>query len=114
MDLKEFEKQKKELYKKFNTQDSKLLAYEVFIETKFGAVHVRAEYMPKYKIAAIYSRLKYKEKEDLKRFKTETGYNIDLYNSKYNVESKDPEFILDTLEDYLSNLEYLQQKPEAF
>jgi hypothetical protein len=106
MDLKGFNNNKEELYKEFN--ESTLLAYEVYVNTKFGEMHIRAEYMPKVQIAAIYSRLVYLGSKDiLKAFKSETGYNIDLYNGKYNVESKDPEYIINELEEYLSNLNHL-------
>ena len=102
MNAKQFEKKVKELYKKYNAIESNF-GYKVYIQTKYGKMFISSDYTPHIKVASIHSLVK-AETEQLKAFKDETGYNIDTYNGKCNFYNESPEFILDTLEDYLQNL----------
>ena len=105
MDTKEFNKHKAALYKKYGAELTDL-SHEVKVNTPFGVLYIRAEWTPRIKVASIHSKLK----GDAKAFKEVTGYNITTYNGKCNFYSADPEWILDTLEEYLDNMQYLMNK----
>ena len=97
MNAKEFNKYKTALYKKYGAELTDL-SHEVKVLTPFGTLYISAEWTPRIKVANIHSRL---EGNSL-QFKEVTGYNINTYNGKCNFYSSNPEWILDTLEDYLT------------
>lgn len=105
MTQKQFNTKKEKLYNNFGaleTQES----HEVYIDTKYGRMYISADYTPRIKVASLHSKLNTND-VSLENFKTETGYDINTYNGKCNFYSEDPDWILDTLEEYLDNLKYL-------
>jgi hypothetical protein len=102
MNAKEFNKIKTALYKKYGAELTDF-SHEVKVLTPFGTLYVSAEWTPRIKVANIHSKLK----GDAKQFKEVTGYDITTYNGKCNFYSADPEWILDTLDEYLDNMQYL-------
>ena len=103
MTAKDFNKKKTDLYKKYGLSKTDK-RYEVQIKTPFGILYIKSEYTPRIKIASIYSRLEGNAKE----FKEVTGYDIDICNGKCNFYSYNAEYILDTLEEYIDNMQYLK------
>ena len=101
MNAKEFNKYKTALYKKYGAELTDF-SHEVKVLTPFGTLYISAEWTPKIKVANIHSRLEGNANE----FKEVTGYNINTYNGKCNFYSEDPEYILDTLDEYLNNIKY--------
>lgn len=102
MNAKEFNKEKNKIYNKYNTTLSNI--YEREIKTPFGTLYISSEWSPRIKLANIHSRLE----GDKEKFKEVTGYDIDTYNGKYNTYYSNPQYCLDELEEYLSNMVYLE------
>ena len=107
MTAKEFNKLKTALYKKYRAELTEF-SHEVKVLTPSGTLYIFAEWSPKIKVANIHSRLDGNTQE----FKDVTGYDINTYNGKCNFYSSNPEYILDTLEEYLGNMQYLNSKKE--
>ena len=101
MTTKQFNSKKVALYKKYGVIKTDF-SHEVFINTNFGKIYVRAEYIPRIKIASIKSKLD----GDAQSFKDVTGYNINTYNGKLNFYNECPEYILNELDEFLNNLNY--------
>lgn len=98
MNAKEFNTKKEAIYKKWNASKTDL-THEVFINTKFGKVYISAEYVPRITTANIHSKVI----GDISGFKNDFGYHTSA-TGKLNSYSSDPEWILDTLDEYLDNL----------
>lgn len=103
MTAKQFNSKKTALYNKHNAIKTDF-THEVFVNTKFGKMYISAEYVPRIKIASIHSKLD----GDALSFKDVTGYGINTYNGKFNSYDERPEYILNQLDEYLSNLNTLK------
>jgi hypothetical protein len=103
MTSKEFNKEKTKLYNKYNTIKT-VKSYEIQMNTPFGVLFISSEWTPKIKVANIHSRLE----GNKEKFKKVTGYDINTYNGKYNTYYTNPQDCLDELEEYLSNIVYLE------
>lgn len=102
MNAKQYEKKKIALYKQYGAVKSQS-SHEVQIKTKFGLMYISSEWVPSIKVANIHSKLI----DNLHEFKEATNYPINTHNGKLNFYFCDPLEALDELEEYLSNLQFL-------
>lgn len=99
MTAKQFNSKKLALYKKYGAIKTDF-SYEVFINTNFGKMYISCEYVPRIKLANIHSKLE----GDAQSFKDVIGYDINIYNGKFNTYNEFPEYILTELDEFLNNL----------
>lgn len=102
MTAKQYNKQKETLYKEKGLTKTDF-THEVMIDTIFGVIYISSEWSPKIKVGSIHTKLE----GDAKRFKTETNYDINTFNGKYNSYFDNPEDCLNELEEFIDNLLYL-------
>ena len=103
MTAKQFDKQKEIIYSKYGVEKSNR-SHEVVLESSFGKLYISSEHLPRIKVANLHSRLE----GDAHKFKDVLGYDINTYNGKCNFYSDDPQYILDTLDEYLNNIKYFE------
>ena len=103
MTAKQFDKQKEIIYTKYGVEKSNR-SHEVVLESSFGKLYISSEHSPRIKVANLHSRLE----GDAHKFKDVLGYDINTYNGKCNFYSDDPQYILDTLDEYLNNIKYYE------
>jgi hypothetical protein len=105
MNAKNYNTAKEKLYKKAGLKKTDL-SHEVMIKIPFGIVYISSEWLPRIKVANIHSKLI----GDIKAFKSETGYNINEYNGKFNSYFDNPFDCFDELDEYIGNLLFLAGK----
>ena len=104
MNASEFRKKAKQIFNKYNVKNDRFLDSQRAkkINTYFGDLNISAEWVPRIKIASIHSNYK--------------GNNITGYNFgqtlKCNFYFDTPEDCLNELEEYLSNMLWINQPEE--
>ena len=117
MNASEFRKKAKQIFNKYNVKNDRFLDSQRAekINTCFGYLNISAEWKPRIKLASIYSNYKgndikdYKEKQ--REINTITGYNFGP-TLKCNFYFDTPEECLNELEEYLSNMLWVNQPEE--
>lgn len=107
MNAKQFQAKVKSLYKRYRLTKDKTSDKRHELQTVFGTFYFYCEWTPRIKVASIHSGLPLATKEQKERFKELSGYDMNTYNGKCNFYSADYEWILDTLEEYLDNIVWL-------
>lgn len=107
MNAKQFQAKVKSLYKKHNLIEDKTSDKRHELQTVFGTFYFYSEWTPRIKVASIHSGLFPATKEQKEQFKELSGYRMNTHNGKCNFYSADYEWILDTLEEYLDNIIWL-------
>ena len=117
MNASEFRKKAKYIFNKYSIKSIRILDSQRAekINTYFGELNISAEWVPSIKIASIHSNYKgndiidYKEKQ--REINTITGYNFGP-TLKCNFYFDTPEDCLNELEEYLSNMLWINQPEE--
>lgn len=107
MNAKQFQAKVTDLYKKHNLNKDEKRENRYTLQTVFGTFYFNCEWIPRIKVANIHSGLFPATKEGRQRFKDLSGYDMDVHNGKCNFYSSDYEWILDTLDEYLDNIIWL-------
>src|SRR5690554_959892 len=107
MNAKQFQAKVKSLYKRYNLIKDETSENRHELQTVFGTFYFSCEWIPRIKVASIHSGLPSATKEQKERFKELSGYDMNTHNGKCNFYSADYEWILDTLEEYLDNIIWL-------
>lgn len=117
MNATEFRKKAKQIFNKYNVKNDRFLDSQRAekINTYFGDLNISAEWVPRIKIASIHSNYKGNNIADYKRKQNEineiTGYNFGQ-TLKCNFYFDTPEDCLNELEEYLSNMLWVNQPEE--
>ena len=117
MNASEFRKKAQQIFNKYSIKNSRFLDSQRAekINTYFGDLNISAEWVPSFKFAYIHSNYKgndikdYKEKQ--REINTITGYNFGP-TLKCNFYFDTPEECLNELEEYLSNMLWVNQPEE--
>ena len=117
MNASEFRKKAEQIFNKYNVKNSRFLDSQRAekINTYFGYLNISVEWINSIKIASIHSNYKgndiidYKEKQI--EINTITGYNFGP-TLKCNFYFDTPEDCLNELEEYLSNMIWINQPEE--
>ena len=110
MTKKEYEKELLKIISKYNIIKSNYRSYNFEIKTKiFGTWFFKSEYIPSLKMASMHSLFLDREnlKNNFKEFISE--YDLPSNTGKFNKYSTDPIYILDYLDETLSNFIYLDK-----
>lgn len=107
MNAKQFQVKVTDLYKKYNLVKDEKRDNRHTLQTVFGTFYFSCEWIPRIKVANIHSGLFPATKEQRQKFKNLSGYDMNVHNGKCNFYSSDCEWILDTLEEYLDNIVWL-------
>ena len=106
-----------QMWKKYGIENSRFLDSQRAekIDTYFGELNISAEWVPRIKIASIHSNYKGNNIADYKQKQNEineiTGYNFGT-TLKCNFYFDTPEECLNELEEYLSNMLWVNQPEE--
>ena len=117
MNASEFRKKAKQIFNKYNVKNDRFLDSQRAkkINTYFGDLNISAEWVPRIKIASIHSNYKGNNIADYKQKQNEireiTGYNFGQ-TLKCNFYFDTPEDCLNELEEYLSNMLWINQPEE--
>ena len=117
MNATEFRKKAKQIFNKYNVKNDRFLDSQRAekINTYFGYLNISAEWVPRIKIASIHSNYKGNNIADYKQKQNEireiTGYNFGQ-TLKCNFYFDTPEDCLNELEEYLSNMLWVNQPEE--
>ena len=114
MNASEFRKKAEQIFNKYNVKNSRILDSQRAekINTYFGDLNISVEWINSIKIASIHSNYKgndiidYKEKQ--REINTITGHNFGP-TLKCNFYFDSPEDCLNELEEYLSNMLWVNQ-----
>ncbi len=117
MNASEFRKKAKQIFNKYSIKNDRFLDSQRAekINTCFVDLNISAEWKPRIKLASIYSNYNgnnitdYKEKR--REINTITGYNF-VAALKCNFYFDTPEDCLNELEEYLSNMLWVNQPEE--
>ena len=117
MNAKQFRAKAEEIFNKYNIKNERFLDSQRAekINTYFGDLNISVEWINSIKIASIHSNYKgnnitdYKEKQ--REINTITGYNFGP-TLKCNFYFDTPEDCLNELEEYLSNILWINQPEE--
>ena len=117
MNASEFRKKAKQIFNKYNVKNDRFLDSQRAekINTYFGELNISAEWVPSIKLASIHSNYRgnnimdYKQKQ--REINTITGYNFG-HTLKCNFYFNTPEECLNELEEYLSNMLWVNQPEE--
>ena len=117
MNASEFRKKAEQIFNKYNVKNSRFLDSQRAekINTYFGYLNISVEWINSIKTASIHSNYKgndiidYKEKQ--REINTITGYNFGQ-TLKCNFYFDTPEDCLNELEEYLSNMIWVNQPEE--
>jgi hypothetical protein len=109
MNAKEFNKELREIVGKFdNVKESKQYMYEM--QTVLGVWLFSAEHSPRIKVANLHSRFNGPEYSDEMFGELISEHHLpSRISRKWNHYSSDPIYILDLLEETLSNFEHIKQ-----
>ena len=114
MNASEFRKKAKQIFNKYNVKNDRFLDSQRAkkINTYFGDLNISAEWVPRIKTASIHSNYKGNNIADYKQKQNEireiTGYNFGQ-TLKCNFYFDTPEDCLNELEEYLSNMLWINQ-----
>ena len=114
MNASEFRKKAEQIFNKYNVKNDRFLDSQRAekINTYFGDLNISAEWVPRIKLASIHSNYKgnsltnYKQKQN--EIREITGYNFGQ-TLKCNFYFDTPEDCLNELEEYLSNMLWINQ-----
>ena len=117
MNASEFRKKAEQIFNKYSIKNDRFLDSQRAekINTYFGDLNISVEWVPHIKIASIHSNYKgnsltnYKQKQNEIRYVT--GYNFSP-TLKCNFYYDTPEECLNELEEYLSNMLWVNQPEE--
>ena len=117
MNASEFRKKAEQIFNKYGIKNERFLDSQRAekINTYFGDLNISAKWVPRIKLASIYSNYRgndikdYKEKQ--REINTITGYNFGP-TLKCNFYFDTPEDCLNELEEYLSNMLWVNQPEE--
>ena len=117
MNASEFRKKAEHIFNKYNVKNSRIINRQRAekINTYFGYLNISVEWINSIKIASIHSNYKgnniadYKQKQ--REINTITGYNFG-HTLKCNFYFDTPEDCLNELEEYLSNMLWVNQPEE--
>ena len=117
MNASEFRKKAEQIFNKYGIKNSRFLdsLRAEKIDTYFGELNISAEWVPRIKLASIHSNYKgnsltnYKQKQN--EIREITGYNFGP-TLKCNFYFDTPEECLNELEEYLSNMLWVNQPEE--
>ena len=117
MNASEFRKKAEQIFNKYSIKNARFLDSQRAekINTYFGELNISAEWVPRIKLASIYSNYRgndikdYKEKQ--REINTITGYNFGP-TLQCNFYFDTPEDCLNELEEYLSNMLWVNQPEE--
>ena len=117
MNAKQFRAKAEEIFNKYNVKNERFLDSQRAkkINTYFGDLNISVEWIPRIKLSSIHSNYKgnnitdYKEKQ--REINTITGYNFGQ-TLKCNFYFDTPEDCLNELEEYLSNMLWINQPEE--
>ena len=117
MNASEFRKKVKQIFNKYSIKNDRFLDSQRAekINTYFGELNISAEWVPSIKLASIHSNYKgnniinYKQKQN--EIREITGYNFGP-TLKCNFYFDTPEECLNELEEYLSNMLWINQPEE--
>ena len=98
-----FNKQVKNIFQKYGVIDNQ-------IDTPFGLMYVRAEKENHHKLYSVF--MKFENEFDIELFYSlfSRHENINRFSKKWNLHNENPEYVLDTLDERLNNLQYLLKK----
>ena len=117
MNASEFRKKAEQIFNKYNIKNSRFLDSQRAekINTYFGELNISAKWVPRIKLASIYSNYKGNDIKDYKQKQREintiTGYNFGP-TLQCNFYFDTPEDCLNELEEYLSNILWVNQPDE--
>ena len=117
MNASEFRKKAQQIFNKYSIKNDRFLDSQRAekINTYFGYLNISAEWEPRIKLASIYSNYKGNNIKDYKQKRREintiTGYNFGP-TLKCNFYFDTPEDCLNELEEYLSNMLWVNQPEE--
>ena len=117
MNAKQFRAKAEEIFNKYNIKNSRFLDSQRAekINTYFGGLNISAEWIPSIKLASIHSNYKGNEIKDYKQKQKEineiTGHNFGP-TLKCNFYFDTPEDCLKELEEYLSNMLWINQSED--
>ena len=117
MNASEFRKKAEQIFNKYNVKNSRFLDSQRAekINTYFGDLNISVEWINSIKIASIHSNYKGNNTTDYKQKQNEikeiTGYNFGP-TLKCNFYFDTPEDCLNELEEYLSNMIWINQPEE--
>ena len=117
MNASEFRKKAEQIFDKYSIKNSRFLDSQRAekINTYFGDLNISVKWVPSIKIASIYSNYKGNNITDYKQKQNEirevTGYNFGP-TLKCNFYFDTPEDCLNELEEYLSNMLWVNQPEE--
>ena len=117
MNASEFRKKAEQIFNKYNVKNSRFLDSQRAekINTYFGELNISAEWVPRIKLASIHSNYMGNDIKDYKQKQREintiTGYNFGP-TLKCNFYFDTPEECLSELEEYLSNMLWVNQPEE--
>ena len=117
MNASEFRKKAEQIFNKYGIKNNRFLDSQRAekINTYFGELNICAEWVPHIKIASIHSNYKGNDIKDYKQKQNEiieiTGYNFGQ-TLKCNFYFDTPEECLNELEEYLSNMLWVNQPEE--
>ena len=117
MNASEFRKKAEQIFNKYSIKNDRFLDSQRAekINTYFGELNISVEWVPHIKIASIHSNYKgnsltnYKQKQN--EIREVTGYNFGQ-TLKCNFYFDTPEDCLNELEEYLSNMLWINQPEE--
>ena len=117
MKASEFRKKAVQIFNKYNIKNDRFLDSQRSekINTYFGDLNISVKWVPRIKLASIYSNYKGNDIKDYKKKQNEireiTGYNFGQ-TLKCNFYFDTPEDCLNELEEYLSNMLWVNQPEE--
>lgn len=117
MNASEFRKKAKQIFNKYSIKNDRFLDSQRAekINTYFGELNISAKWVPSIKLASIYSNYKGNDITDYKQKRREintiTGYNFGP-TLKCNFYFDTTEECLNELEEYLSNMLWVNQPDE--
>ena len=117
MKASEFRKKAEQIFDKYSIKNERFLDSQRAekINTYFGELNISVKWVPHIKLASIYSNYKGNEITDYKQKQNEireiTGYNFG-HTLKCNFYFDTPEDCLNELEEYLSNMLWVNQPEE--
>ena len=117
MNASEFRKKAEQIFNKYNIKNDRFLDSQRAerINTYFGDLNISVKWVPRIKLASIYSNYKGNDIKDYKQkqreINTMTGYNFGP-TLKCNFYFDTPEECLNEFEEYLSNMLWINQPEE--
>ena len=100
MTKEKFNREVKNIFQKYGVKDN-------HIDTPFGLMYVRADKMNHNRLYSVFMRFENEFNIDMFYYLFSRHENINRFSKKWNIHNQDPEYVLDTLDERLDNLQYL-------